>query len=234
EQPQSAVEIGAQNFDGAINAGFTGSGEAIGVGASAEHGTGAEAQGFDDVGAAANASVHENFGLPADGFHDLRQNAQRRGKAIELASAMIGNGNSRGAFVDGAARIVSSEHAFDDDRAAPQFANPIEVAPGHGGFGEGGGDIDEWHGAFAGDHNVGQRGRAAIEQKTREPSWARQDLRKKRKFFEGTTADKFLHSVAVVALADSGDGGIDGDDEREKSGEAGAFNRGLGGAAAAP
>ena len=52
------------------------------------------------------------------------------------------------------------------------------------------------------------------------------------KFFEHAAADEFLHAVAVIALADSGDRGIDGDDERGKSSEAGAFNRGLGGGAA--
>jgi len=145
---------------------------------------------------------------------------------------MIGDGNCRGAFVDGAARVFSSKDTFDDDRTAPQLANPVEVAPGHCGLGEGGGDIHERHGAFAGDDDVGKRGQTAIEQKTREPSRAREDLRKKRKFFEHAAADEFLHAVAVIALADSGDGGIDGDDERGKSGEAGAFNRGLGGGAA--
>src|SRR6202047_3402038 len=137
---------------------------------------------------------------------------------------MIGDGNCRCAFVDGAASVVSSEDAFDDDRAAPQFANPAEVAPGHGGLGEGGGDIHERHGAFAGDDDVGERGQTAIEQKTRKPSRAREDLRKKPKFFKGTAADEFLHSVAVIALANSGDGGIDGDDERGKSDETSAFN----------
>ena len=87
-------------------------------------------------------------------------------------------------------------------------------------------------GPLPGIYDVGKRGQTAIEQKTREPSRAREDLRKKPKFFEGAAADEFLHSVAVIALADSGDGGIDGDDERGKSGEAGAFNRGLGGGAA--
>jgi len=57
EQPHRAVEVGAQNFDGAIDAGFSSSGEAISVGASAEHGAGAEAEGLDDVGPAADASV---------------------------------------------------------------------------------------------------------------------------------------------------------------------------------
>src|SRR6266404_8571759 len=124
EQPQSAVEVGAQDFDGAIDAGFSGSGEAVGVGASAEHGFRAEAEGLDDVGAPANASVHQDFGLSVDGLDHLRQGPQRRGNAIELAAAMIGNGNCRRALIDGATRIVPSEDAFDYDRAAPRFANP--------------------------------------------------------------------------------------------------------------
>ena len=57
-------------------------------------------------------------------------------------------------------------------------------------------------------------------------------MRKKREFFEGAAADEFLHSIAEIALADAGDGSVDGDDESGKSGEAGAFNHGLGGGAA--
>ncbi len=41
EQPQRAVEVGAQDFDGAVNAGLSGGGEAIGIGAATEHGTSA-------------------------------------------------------------------------------------------------------------------------------------------------------------------------------------------------
>jgi len=145
---------------------------------------------------------------------------------------MIGDGNCRGAFVDGAARIFSSKDTFDEDGAAPQFANPAEVAPGHGGFGEGGGDIHERHGALAGDDDVGKGGQTAIEQETREPSWARENLRKKPHFFKGAAADEFLDAVAAIALADSGDGRIDGDDKGGKSGAARAINCGLGGGAA--
>ena len=57
-------------------------------------------------------------------------------------------------------------------------------------------------------------------------------MRKIGKFFEDGAADEFLHSVPVIAFADSGDGGIDGDNERGQSGDAGAFNRGLGSTAA--
>ncbi len=65
-----------------------------------------------------------------------------------------------------------------------------------------------------------------------EPTRARENLRKIGKFFERTAADEFLHSVAEIALADPGNGGIDGDNERGKPSDAGAFNRGLGSAAA--
>ena len=145
---------------------------------------------------------------------------------------MIGDGDGRGAFIDGAARVVAGQDALDDDGTAPVFANPAEVAPGDGGFGEGGGDIDERHGAFAGDDDVGERRDAAVAQKTDEPARAREDLRKIGNFFEGAAADEFLHAVAEIALADAGDGGVDGDDERGKAGGAGAFDGGLGGAAA--
>jgi len=227
EEPQRAVEVGAQNCDGAINAGFSGSGEAIGVGATTEHGASAERKGLDDVSAAANASIQKDFDLPVDGLDDLGQGAQGRGNAIELAAAMIGDGDGRGALIDGAERIVCGEDALDDNRTAPQFANPVEIAPGDGGFGEGGCNIDERHGTFARDHDVGERRDASIAQKTHEPTRAREDLREEGKFFERAAADEFLHSVAEIALADPGNGGIDGDNERGKSGDASAFNRSL-------
>src|SRR5258708_34224028 len=105
---------------------------------------------------------------------------------------MIGDGNCRGAFVDGAARVFSSKDTFDEDGAAPQFAYPAHVAPGHGGFGEGGGDIHERHGALAGADDVGKGGQTAIEQETREPSWAREILRKNPHLFPGVAAEKRL------------------------------------------
>ncbi len=58
-------------------------------------------------------------------------------------------------------------------------------------------------------------------------------MRKKWKSFEWTAADEFLHPVAEIALADPGNGSVDGDNERGKPSDAGAFNRGLSGAAAA-
>src|SRR5262247_1873281 len=63
EQPQRAVQIGAQYLDGACDPGLPGCGEAVGVSATTEHDVRAEAQGLDDVGAPSNASVHPDLEL---------------------------------------------------------------------------------------------------------------------------------------------------------------------------
>ena len=232
EETQGAVEVGAEDFDGAIDAGFSGSGEAVGVGAAAEHGASAERERLDDVGATANASVHEDFSLAVDGRDDFRQDAQGRGSAIELSAAVIGDGDGSCAFIDGAARVIGGQNALDDDRTAPEFANPGEIAPGDGGFGESNGNIDERHGAFARDDDVGEWLDASVAQKSDEPTGSREDLRKIGNFLEGVAADQLLHAVAEIALAHTGDGGIDGDNERGKASDAGAIDGGLGGGAA--
>jgi hypothetical protein len=174
-----------------------------------------------------------DFSLSVDRADDFGQGAQGRLNAIELAASVIGDGDGGGAFIDRAARVVGGEDALDDDGTAPELANPGEIAPGDGGFGKSDGDIDERHGAFAGDDDVGKRGDASVAQKTDEPTGAREDLRKIGNFLEGVAADELLHAVAEVALADAGDGSVDGDDERGKAGGAGALDGGLGSAAAA-
>src|SRR5580692_810154 len=97
-----------------------------------------------------------------DSLHNFGQSAQRRLDAIELASAVIGNGNCGGAGVYGAAGIVSGENAFDYDGTAPRFANPRQIAPGHSGFGEGGGDTNKRHWPSAGNDDVGEKWDASI------------------------------------------------------------------------
>ena len=170
--------------------------------------------------------------MSVDRRDDFGQGAQGRLNAIELAATVIGDGDGRGAFIDRAARVIGGQNALDDDGTEPEFANPGEIAPGDGGFGKSDGNIDERHGAFAGNDDVGKRGDASVAQKTDEPTGAREDLRKIGKFLEGAAADELLHTVAEIALANAGDGSIDSDDERGKAGGAGAFNGGFGSAAA--
>lgn len=125
EKPQRALEIRPQDLDRSRDPRFAGRGKAVGVGASAEDGARTEAEGLDDVGAPANAAIHPYLGSTFDGRDDLRQRAQRRRNAIQLAAAMVRHGHRRRALVDGPERVVPGEDAFDDDRAAPAVAHPL-------------------------------------------------------------------------------------------------------------
>src|SRR5436190_64971 len=115
--------------------------------------------------------------------------------------------------VDGAAGVVGGENAFGDDGAGPEFAEPAKIFPGDDSATECGADVDERHGTFAGNDDVGERRSAAIQEERSEPTWTREKLRDIGKFREERAAEKLFHAVARVALAESGDGCVDGDDE---------------------
>src|ERR1700722_3510229 len=66
EQLERPIQIGAQDLDRAVDASFTRRGQTVGISASAQYGVGAETDGFDDVGAAANAAIHPYFDLTVD------------------------------------------------------------------------------------------------------------------------------------------------------------------------
>ena len=101
------------------NSSLPGGGQAVGIGASAQHGAGSQADRFDDVGAATNASVHQDFDLTVHCRDDFGQSSQRRANSVELASAVIGNDHGGSAFIHRAARVFAGENALDDDRTGP-------------------------------------------------------------------------------------------------------------------
>ena len=150
EQTQRTLNIGTQNFDSSIDSGFSGGGETIGISASTKYGTSAKTEGFNNVSATANAAIHEDFGLPVNRIYDFGQSAQRRWNTIQLTSAMVGNGNRGGSFVDRAPSIVARKYALDHDGPRPNLANPCEVTPGHGRLSESDGYVDQRHRTFAG------------------------------------------------------------------------------------
>lgn len=76
EKAERAVDAFAEDLDGARDAGFSCGAETVGVGASDENGASAEAEGFDDVRAAADSAVEQNFRLTADSSDDLGQDAK--------------------------------------------------------------------------------------------------------------------------------------------------------------
>src|SRR5438876_1599153 len=117
EEAEGAVDAFAEDLEGTGGAGFAGSTETVGISAADEHGAGTEAKGFDDVRAAADSAVEQDFGLASDGGDDFRQNAKGWRNGVELAAAMIRNDDGGGANVDGAAGVVGGENALRDDRA---------------------------------------------------------------------------------------------------------------------
>lgn len=82
EEAERALDIGAQNGEGAGNTGVAARGEAVGISAADEHDASAEADGFDDVAAAANAAVHEDFGLTVDGSDNFGKHAESGGATV--------------------------------------------------------------------------------------------------------------------------------------------------------
>src|SRR5215467_10937254 len=70
----------------------------------------------------------------------------------------------------GRARIVGAEHAFGQQRAFPDLANPAEVVPRHYGPGQRVSHTDERHGAFSGQDHVFELRPSAVQNVLREPS----------------------------------------------------------------
>jgi hypothetical protein len=89
KQSECTGDVGPQDLDGARNAWSTSRPQSIGVRAADEHGLRAEAKGFHDVAAAANAAIHQHFQTTARSRDDLRQRAQTRGDPVQLPPAMV-------------------------------------------------------------------------------------------------------------------------------------------------
>src|SRR5579862_9649849 len=67
QQSEITLQIGAENLECAGDAGFSSGGQSVSIGTSAEDGSGAEADGFQDVGAAADTAIEQDLGLSFDG-----------------------------------------------------------------------------------------------------------------------------------------------------------------------
>ena len=115
---------------------------------------GSEAQSFDNVTAATNSAINQDFRPSIDGGNDFWQCLNARGDPVQLPAAMIRDHNRSRTVVNSTTRIISSENAFDHNGARPQLVNPAEIAPGYGCRGEAGGDVYQRHRPLAGNHHV--------------------------------------------------------------------------------
>ena len=154
----------------------------------------AQADGFGDVGAPTNPSVHQYFCFAVHRFNHFRQRTQRGGNAVESAPAVNRNHYRRGTLID---RVTASppEKCPDPPSVHPRPANPAH-RPGDRTAGQGCADIDERHRPFPRDDNVRKPRQAAVAQKTYQPSRMPHKFRNKRKFCQQTAADEFLHAIA--------------------------------------
>src|SRR5258706_5196905 len=130
EEAEGAVDAFAEDLEGTGGAGFAGSAETVGIGAADEHGAGTEAKGFDDVRAAADATVEQDFRLASDGGDDFRKHAKRRGDSVELTAAVIRNDDGGGSVVDGAAGGGGGEDALCGFGGRPEVRGPAKNLPG--------------------------------------------------------------------------------------------------------
>ena len=70
-------------------------------GAAYQNGAGAEGEGLDDVGAAADASVHVDLDVSVGCLDDLGQDLDGGEGGVEVAGAVVGDDDGLGAVVGG-------------------------------------------------------------------------------------------------------------------------------------
>ncbi len=218
EQLHRPDHVRPEDVDRARDAHLPAGGEAVGVGAADEDGPGAEAERLDDVAAAADAAVDEDFGAVADRVEHLRQHAQRRGDAVQLPAAMVGDDDAVGSGVERLARVVRGVDALDEHRPVPGVADPAEVGPRHHRLLERGADVGVGHRPAVGQDHVGELHHAAVAQEPDQPARAGEELWDERQHRADPAGEELSRAVAEVPLAHPGDRGVDGHDERRIAG----------------
>ena len=74
-----------------------------------------------------------HLGVCTDLAHDLGQEVEGDGRAVELAAAVIGERDAIDAQVGELLRVGDGLHALDDELARPLLLDPGEVLVGDGG-----------------------------------------------------------------------------------------------------
>lgn len=147
------LELGGEHPEDTLDAGLSEGGKAPERGASDEDGFGTEGEGFQDIAAAADATVHEDRDFAGDGFDGVGEGVESADDAVELAAAVVGYNDTGGTALDGDYSVFGGDDAFEDHREFARAADPVDVVPGkvwgvwlpH----DRGGGVDGFH-AFAG------------------------------------------------------------------------------------
>lgn len=104
---------------------------------------GAETQGLEDVGGAADAAVDEDLDLVLEAHgsqdgHRLGEDLDAGAGELELAAAVVGEHDALDAALDGLDDVLDALHALEHDGHGRDGAEPGDVGPGEGGVDEGG------------------------------------------------------------------------------------------------
>src|SRR5580704_2971308 len=217
QQSQRALDIRPQNFQRARNSRWPSSRESVGVSSPNKNGTRSEAERFHNVTAAANSTIHEHLDLAFHGHHHFGERAQRGRNRIELTATVVRYNYGSGTFVRGPPGVVARQKAFNHDRSRPQFADPTQVFPGHGGARQGSADVEQFHRTFTWDDNVLQLRHSAVEQKRRQPTRMSENVGQVRNFRGPRTAQEFFHPIPRIALSQSGHRRVHGNNQGRKS-----------------
>src|SRR5258708_2143517 len=84
-----------------------------------ENETRPQAQGDDDIGAAAYTTVHHEYNLVTNRGVNGRQDFERCGRLIELSAAVVGNDNAVDADFGSADRVVSMHQPLNYQMTRP-------------------------------------------------------------------------------------------------------------------
>ena len=87
------------------------------------------AQRLDDIRLMPDAAIDEDLRLAVDGLGDLGQAEESGIGAIQLTSAMVGNGDGVDSHRDQAVGILRTGNALDDQLALPEIADRLEIVP---------------------------------------------------------------------------------------------------------
>src|SRR5579871_1880316 len=99
-----------------------------------QDGTSAERQGLEDIGSATNATIDVDFAATRNGLNYFGQRIDACDDAIELATAVVGDNNSRSSIGESKVCIFCGENAFEQDGKRGERAEPGKDFPGEGNF----------------------------------------------------------------------------------------------------
>src|SRR5829696_2112463 len=128
-QGHADVELLPDDIDRFGDAGLARGAETVNISTAQHAGARPERQRPQHILPGPDAAVEHHLDVGADRIDDLRQHGDGGRGAIKLASAMVGDYQGRGAAPGRQPRVFHVEHAFEDQLAGPDAADPLNIVP---------------------------------------------------------------------------------------------------------